>query len=209
MVKFMSNFEITRKISTIMAQNELILKIIQNHNLHFKQVSSDFLKYFEKISFFGVEFNENNPVDIINELNCPIPFNDGKFDCVILRNPFNMIENYRELFVELNRIMKKNALLVCIFDKENVILKPKVWQEKYLKKLFSTTGFNEINISLAEKFQLWLFKNKTQNIVLFGSKISNVKETYSKKCQKCSKPLGKKWRIDKDTNKAIHENCPS
>ena len=162
-----------------------------------------FMKYKNSL-FIGIKKNNYQSIVSNDEILIPLPFTNDSFQYIFLINPFNYTENYRELFLEINRVLSINGILTCIFDENNLIQKSHAWQQLYLSQLSNTTGFKKIKNPLSKKFNFFNSSDNRINIYFSTKKLFDVLETFSKKCSKCGKPLGKNWKI----NENVHENCP-
>lgn len=188
-----------------MNESNFLNKIIESNISKLEIISPETIKESNFIAFS----NKTNKIKIIKDsITSPLSFNDKEFTFVFFKNPFNNIDNFREIFVEINRILEPNGIFLCLFNEKNNISKPLKWQKMYLNQLIGVTGFKNNIESVRQKINFWMNQQKTKNILLNLEKISNIKESYSKKCYNCGKPLGKKWKINEKTKELIHEECP-
>ena len=161
---------------------------------------------FKKCKMVRIDRSSNKKADLVLDLEKLLPFKDNVFDVVIAINSLNYIENSRQLLNEINRVMKNNATLVCVVDNEKSTSHPHVWNEKYLNRVLSVTGFQSI-ITLVERFYAKWY-NRTSIYAFSVVKKSKTKEESSHKyCIKCGRQLNLKWEEDEAGN-LFHTKCP-
>ena len=164
---------------------------------------------FKKCKMIGIDRSSNKKTDIVLDLEKPLPFRDNLFDVVIAINSLNYVENSRQLFNEINRVMKNNATLVCVVDNEKSTSHPYIWEQMYLNRVLEVTGFSSIlSKNLKDYFYAWWFNKTSVYAFAVVQKDKFVNEIFSKTCYKCRKPLGKYWKTEKINGKPCHLKCP-
>ena len=172
-------------------------------------VGHDNWKEFKNCKMIGVAKNPKCNPELAIDLEKSLPFSDDVFDVVISINSLNYVENARQLFLEINRVMKKNGLFVCVVDNEKSGEHPFVWKQMYLNRILEVTGFNSILSKHLKDYLYAKWYNRTSVYAFAVSKkFESMKERYMKSCFKCGKPLGKDWHIDDSTQKPSHLKCP-
>lgn len=171
-------------------------------------IGSDNWAEFKKCRMVGIDKNSNKKIDIILDLEKPLPFRDNIFDIVIAINSLNYVENSRQLLNEINRVMKINGVLVCVVDNEKSTSQPYIWEQMYLNRILKVTGFRSVFFRYLKDYFYAKWYNKT-SVYAFAVVQKNkfVNETFTKTCYKCRKPLGRHWKTDKQ-NKPYHLKCP-
>jgi len=172
-------------------------------------VGLDNWKKFKNCKTIGVDKNAKCNPDFVVDLEKFLPFQDNMFDVVITINALNYVENARQLLIEINRVMKKDGLILCVVDNEKSTEHPYVWQQMYLNRILEVTGFNSILSKHLKDYLFAKWYNRT-SVYAFAvaQKIEPKKETFIELCFKCGKPLGKDLQIDVSTQKPSHVNCP-
>lgn len=172
-------------------------------------IGKDNWSEFKKCKMIGVDIKSNQKLDFIVDLEKPLPFRDSVFDVVIAINSLNYVKNGRHLLNEINRVLKDNSILVCVVDNEKSKNFPNVWEQMYLDRVLQVTGFRSIlSKNLKDYFYAKWFNKTSVYAFAVVKKVKAVKETYSEKCQKCGKPLGKNWKINLENKKPEHISCP-
>ncbi len=164
---------------------------------------------FKQCKTIGIDLRKEDLPEVVVDLEKSLPFKDGIFDVVISINSLNYIENARHLLIEINRVMKKNATLVCVVDNEKSRSHPHVWEQMYLDRILKVTGFQQILKKNIKDYLYAKWFNMT-SVYAFAvvKKQEIIKESYSEKCFKCGKPLGKNWEVDSTTKNSCHISCP-
>lgn len=172
-------------------------------------VGKDNWKEFKKCKFIGIDKIFNKNPNFVVDLENTLPFKDEVFDIVIAINSLNYIENGRQLLTEINRVMTKNAVMVCIVDNEKSKSQPNVWEQRYLDRLLTVTGFKHILKNNLKDFLYARWYNRT-SVYAFSvaKKEQKIKETRTQECFKCGKILGKHWKVDEKTKELYHITCP-
>ena len=172
-------------------------------------VGKDNWAQFKHCKMIGVDRRNECKPDLVVDLENLLPFKNEIFDFVIAINSLNYVENSRQLVSEINRIMKKNATLVCVVDNEKSSSQPNVWEQMYLDRLLQVTGFNSIlSKNIKDYFYAKWFNRTSVYAFAVVKKKESIKETYSETCFKCGKPLGKDWKYDNE-ERPYHLNCPT
>ena len=172
-------------------------------------IGFDNWKEFKKCNMIGIDRSSNKKTDIVLDLEKPLPFSDNLFDIVIAINSLNYVENSRHLLNEINRVMKNNAILICVVDNEKSTSQPYVWEQMYLNRILEVTGFYSIlSKNLKDYFYSWWYNKTSVYAFAVVRKKKFLNETFSKVCFKCGKPLGKYWKNDKIKQKPCHVKCP-
>lgn len=163
---------------------------------------------FKHCKMIGIDRQINFKTDIVVDLEKYLPFQDELFDVIIAINSLNYIENSRNIINEINRVMKKNAILVCVVDNEKSSSHPNVWEQRYLDRLLQVSGFRSIlSKNLKDYFYAKWFNMTSVYAFAVVVKEKTIKKMNSEKCFVCGKPLGKDWKIDKN-KKPHHIHCP-
>lgn len=100
--------------------------------------------------FLNVDFEKFKGVDLVFDLNSlPYPFKENQFECVVMRNILEHLDNSYTIMQEIHRIAKKGAevsIQTPHFSSNNV------WGDLQHKRGFNTDTFKNPNIS--GKFQI-------------------------------------------------------
>lgn len=173
-------------------------------------IGSDNWAEFKQCKMIGIDKNSNRNVDIVLDLENPLPFKNNMFEVVIAINSLNYVDNARRLLNEINRVMKKGAPVVCVVDNEKSKNAPYVWEQRYLDRILKVTGFQSIlSKSLKDSlYAKWYNRTSVYGFAV-AQKMDMVNEKTFKLCFRCGKPLGKKWNKDTITEKPYHIICPT
>ena len=171
-------------------------------------VGKDNWSEFKNCKMIGIDKRVNCKPDLVVDLENDLPFKDELFDVVIAINSLNYVENGRHIVNQINRVMKKNGILVCVVDNEKSSSQPNVWEQMYLDRLLQVSGFHSILSKNIKDFFYAKWFNRT-SVYAFAivKKEKDVKETYSVTCFKCGKPLGKDWNYN-EKKQPHHISCP-
>ncbi len=171
-------------------------------------IGKDNWSEFKNCKMIGVDIKLNQKIDLLIDLEKPLPFRDSVFDIAIAVNSINYVENGRYLLNEINRVLKDNAVFVVVVDNENSKNFPNVWEQMYLDRVLKVTGFRSILSKNWKDYFYAKWYNRT-SVYAFSvaKKIHTIKETYAEKCYKCGKPLGKNWKINSENKKPQHIKC--
>ncbi|MFB5630907.1 MAG: class I SAM-dependent methyltransferase [Nitrosopumilaceae archaeon] len=172
-------------------------------------IGKDNWAQFKHCKTIGVDRQNKCKPDVVVDLENPLPFKNEIFDFIIAINSLNYVENGRQLIFEINRIMKKNATLVCVVDNEKSSSQPHVWEQRYLDRLLQVSGFRSILSKNIKDFFYAKWFNKT-SVYAFAvvKKEKAIKKNFSITCSKCGRPLGKDWEYD-DEKQPNHIQCPT
>ena len=163
---------------------------------------------FKKCKMLGIDIKKNDKIDVQTDLENKLPFKDECFDVVIAINSLNYIQNGRQILQEINRIMKDNAVLVCVVDNERSKNFPNIWEQNYLNRVLQVTGFRSVlSNSLKDYFYVKWFNRTSVYAFAVAKKIKQEKEQYKEKCFRCGKPLGKNFKKIPNSNKSQHLEC--
>jgi len=170
-IKFDAVTESTMRDNCINVENLKILELVKNSQnkgdlLEIGCAKGYFLKHAKDAGYkvWGIELNKKNCAvakemlgDTILDIDLnSVHFNNGMFDVVYMRDVIEHLPDPTNLFLELNRIMKPNAILFIdthnidglinsIVREKHVVVfgfeHPTHWSPSSLKALFSKTGF--------------------------------------------------------------------
>ena len=90
---------------------------------------------FKQCKFIGID-KIGNP-DIIHDLNNDLPFDDKVFDVAICYSVLEYVGNDAKLLKEIHRVLKPNAIFVCITQN-------KLIPQKQLRKMLTFVGFSSL-----------------------------------------------------------------
>ena len=110
-------------------------------------IANDPWAEFKNCEMVGVDKNPYPSVDKIIDLEDGVlPYSSNLFDVVIAINSLNFVKNHQPILNEINRVMKNNAVLVCVVDNQNRPNKSinNHWTQSYLNKNLKQSGFESI-----------------------------------------------------------------
>lgn len=160
-LKLIPNIEIAKKILDIGCGQAETLKFIKEH------INSD-------AEFYGVDLEKNKKIpSFINFYEVDIdeqklPFEKEYFDVVISTFVLEHLQNPQQLFLESNRVLKKEGYFYCVTENYTSIFLPgrfnfysdpthiRPWTKKSLKALAEMSGFKVIKIGYFRPLKYFL-----------------------------------------------------
>jgi len=108
-------------------------------------IGSNNWEEFKNCKMFGIDKKSYSCVDKILDLeDGKLPFQSNLFDVAISTNTLNFIKNHYQLLKEINRVMKNNAVLLCVVNNQNKATGGLTWTQNELDKNLKQTGFKSI-----------------------------------------------------------------
>lgn len=160
-LKLIPNIKIAKKILDIGCGQAETLKFIKEH------INSD-------AEFYGVDLEKNKKIpSFINFYEVDIdeqklPFEKEYFDVVISTFVLEHLQNPQQLFLESNRVLKKEGYFYCVTENYTSIFLPgrfnfysdpthiRPWTKKSLKALAEMSGFKVIKIGYFRPLKYFL-----------------------------------------------------
>ncbi len=164
---------------------------------------------FKKCEMIGIDKKNSKYTDVCIELEGGLPFKDESFDVVIAINSLNFVKKGRFIMDDIFRVMKKNAIFVCVVDNEKSITYPNVWEQRYLDRVLQVTGFkNILKKNLKDYFYAKWYNYGSVYAFAVVEKPSKIIHKKPQVCSKCGNTLYSKPVKDSITGKYIHKKCP-
>lgn len=125
--------------------------------------------------FIGVDIKKTSSCDIQLDSENNLPFTDNTFNVVMAINSLNYLRKSRHAMNEINRVLKKSGIIVCVADNEKSKDYPNVWEQKYLDRLFYVSGFKSILNPIERLFSFW-YSHRSVYAFGVGKKIYHVND---------------------------------
>ena len=157
---------------------------------------------FKNCEMIGIDQKLGKDVDIVSDLEFSLPFKDEAFDVAIAINSLNYIKNSYYLCKEINRVLKPQAIFVCVVDNEKSNCQPFVWTREYLNRILEITGFKSIFEIKDYLYARWF--NLTS---VYAFNVVKKIEQKTTICTICGKRI--KGRKSNNNIQPVHQKCKS